>query len=440
MKLIFLDTNILIKFIPIFEINWKIIFKDNVELIIAPAIIFELDMLKSDKNEKVRTKAQKAIKLFSEIVEKGKSNVIENNTKMIFLNDEAPNEIFVQNKLNPIWIDDRILASIIDFLKTNDDVSLLSDDAGIRFKAKQNFNIKTLELPEQYKYNIVDDEKVNKIKTLQKEIKDLKNKEPKLNLKFENKNETLVFNIDRFIENHKEYVESNLASVKNKYPFVEYVSEEKKKQIDANSSLLDIIMQTKISTLMKLSKKDVDEDNGKIKEYIRDYEEYLHNLYQYRKVQKNVFEINFIVTNAGNVPTDDVRIHFHFPDGFDVLHEYELEHMPSEPIAPLLKSRFNLFDSIKNFNTISPIIHNLPANYNPPPSNVSGFNIKKTKSFDITCKIRRLMHTHSVELDSLYLKFDDYDSIKSFEFEYDFIAENLSNKTRGKLNIVFNKM
>jgi len=63
--------------------------------------------------------------------------------------------------------------------------------------------------------------------------------------------------------------------------------------------------------------------------------------------------------------------------------------------------------------------------------------IKKTNTYEVRFRIDKLKHKMIIDLDPLYIYFENYDLIKSFSFDYTILASNNPEDFQGELSIVF---
>src|SRR6266536_851128 len=141
----FLDTNILIQFQTFNEVNWlKVLNAKQVCLVLAPVVIHELDIHKSDysnarRQKRARMLLPKITKLIEEEPIGDELPQVRRNVTLMVL----PNEPLIDwraEHLDPMVNDDRLIASILEFSRQHpsENVLLLSDDSGPRFKAKSH--------------------------------------------------------------------------------------------------------------------------------------------------------------------------------------------------------------------------------------------------------------------------------------------------------------
>ncbi|HMP30204.1 MAG TPA: hypothetical protein PKD85_11425, partial [Saprospiraceae bacterium] len=183
-----------------------------------------------------------------------------------------------------------------------------------------------------------------------------------------------------------------------------------------------------------ISEEDKEKYNTELLWFFKEYERYLLELFEYIIQKKLTIEINFELFNEGTIPAEDIDIHFHFPDGFDLYDDESYPSEPSPPEAPI-KPR-SLYDfSMPQFPSLN--LYNNMLDISKISSNVSSPTIKKTNSYDVDIHVTKLKHNKSVSLDKMYILFENYEKMKNFNVNYELKCSNVPNIVKGKLNILF---
>lgn len=215
MKSIFLDTNIFLHFKPFDEIDWlKEGECSSCEIIIAPTVVDELDKKKIG-NSKISNRARTVLQKIEKLVEDDTLQ-IQSNVHLKVLSQRPHTSLFDQYELNYEEPDQRILASIIDYRIKNPSttVNFCSDDVGSRLRAKY-FKIERIKLPDSYRLPSEESEFEKKIRKLELENLQLKSKNPKLKLEFENGHEYLKLKVNESISILKDdFVQARTLNVK----------------------------------------------------------------------------------------------------------------------------------------------------------------------------------------------------------------------------------
>jgi len=416
---IFLDTNILIHFIPFDQIKWnEIVNFNDITLIIVPTVVSELDKLKFDNNEKIRKRAQISIRQLEKYLE---DPLKLKQLKVNFVESEPDDSIFKKCNLDTSLNDDRILASILEFKKSNENVFIATADLGIRIKLK-SLGIEHVVPQENLKIDTVKDARDEKIKSLEDEIKKIKNSKPKLKLLFKGEEQFKIFQINNY-RTPENYVQNKVIEVKTMYPYK--TLEEEKIKNDANI----------FKGFFSPKQEYIDVYNKDLDKYFREYEKYIVKYEEYRVINCKSCKLELSLINEGTFPANDVRIRLHFPDGMDLIDKYEFPRKPIAPNVPVIFSGTSIFNLLSKDN-LSSFVNVLGSSKNYDTPNVSRFHIKKSNSFEVKCQIKKLMHKSSVNLDDLFICYNSIENANSFSFEYFIIAENVPEEITGSLNVI----
>lgn len=420
MKYIFLDTNIFLHFQNFEKIDWlSESFSKNCKLIIPPVVIDELDEKKIGTN-KIGNRARNILNRFEQLSEMEEAKINENIEFEILLLKPS-REIYESNHLNFDEKDHRLIASIIQFSQEYNinDILLCSNDIGPRLRAKM-FSIKSLKLDSKYLIPNQVSEEEKKIIQLERENQILKTRIPKLDVLFLDENKFQKIKIpQRDFSNFENFKAEKLKEIKIENPYME--------TINPNGNLL--------SKLSALEPSRVNEYNDKLDEFYSEYENTLDKIFEYEKKDLLSFKIQFIIKNSGKRPADDIDLHLHFPDGFELIESSEKEEYPSLPSPPYKPK--NAFDF---GHSAFPILTSFPHQFTPNTSlNFNSPSIKKTNSYDVDFNRKNLKHGYSEQLEELTIIFDSVSSIKNFQIDFELSTANMPDKLVGKLNLLFEK-
>jgi rRNA-processing protein FCF1 len=420
MKYIFLDTNIFLHFQDFEKIDWlSESFSKVCKLIIPPVVIDELDEKKIGTS-KIGNRARNVLNRFEELAEMDDAKIKENIDFEILLLKPS-REIYETNNLNFDEKDHRLIASIIQFSKAFnlDEILLCSNDIGPRLRAKMH-GIKSLKLDSKYLIPKQISEEEKKIKKLERENQILKTRIPKLDVLFLNENKFLKIKIpENDYSNFEDFKNQRLKQIKIENPYLEFNN--------PKGNLLAQINALTSSIIYKY--------NEQLDEFCSEYESALDKIFEYEKKELLSFKIQFIIKNSGNSPAEDIDLHLHFPDGFELIESSEKEKYPTLPKPPYRpKNAFDFGHSAfpiasSFYNDITP---NTSLNFNSP-------SIKKTNSYDVDFNRKRLKHGYSEELEELTIIFDSNSSINNFQIDFELSSGNMPDKLVGKLNVQFEK-
>lgn len=420
MKYIFLDTNIFLHFQDFEKIDWlSESLSKTCKLVIPPVMIDELDKKKIGTN-KIGNRARNILNRFEQLSEMDDAKINENIWFEILL-VKPSREIYETNNLNFDEKDHRLIASIIQFSQEYDlnEILLCSNDIGPRLRAKM-YNIKSLKLDSKYLIPNQVSEEEKKIKKLERENQILRTRIPKLDVLFLDENKYQKIKIPgRDYSNFEDFKAQKLKEIKIENSYME--PNEPKGNLLAQLSALD-------SSRIK-------EYNNKLDKFYSEYEKTLDKIFEYEKKELLSFNIQLIIKNSGNSPAEDIDLHLHFPDGFELIESSEKEEYPSLPNPPYKPK--NAFDfGHSTFPIVTPIYNQITPktsfNFNSP-------SIKKTNSYDVDFSRKNLKHGYSEQLEELTIIFDSKSSINNFQVDFELSAGNMPDKLVGKLNVLFEK-
>lgn len=428
MTSIFLDTNIFLHFLYFDQIDW--LKEGNIpacEIVISPFVIDELDKRKVG-NSKISNRARSVLQKLELLTDSGELEV-QKNVHLNVLSQKPLKSLYDQYGLNSDEPDQRILASIIDYRLKNpsNTVMLCSDDIGPRLRAK-SFSILTMKLRDSFRLPTEESELEKKIKKLEQENYLLKTRIPKLRLNFHGGEDYLNIKVNEPLSlERSEFIQAGLLEIKNELPYLEILKE---KGTQGN------ILSALATQLSALSPEQVDIYNTKLDEYFEEFEKYLDQVYAYEHQQFLSYPIKILLTNDGNVPGEEIDIHLHFPDGFEIMEPDDLIKNPKEPDPPYRpKNRMDFGPRTLNPNIFSH--HTLPA----PPLDFK-FNhpeIKRTNSYEVDMYRKYIKHSYSIALDDLVAVYQRVDEIKNYRIDYKITAANMPEGVSGKLNVIFEK-
>jgi rRNA-processing protein FCF1 len=433
-KIIFIDTNILIHFKYFIEIKWnEIVGSETATLIITSTVLKELEKLKYDANNKTQTRAKKVIKKFDELIDtKSDTYKINDNIFIRLLNEEPKSKIFVELNLDSSIQDHRIIASAYDYKINNPSeiVMIISDDILLRLTSKKN-SIDVANLPDNLRNELEKDDRDKKIDKLTKELNILKQTIPDVDITFENQitlKEYILEKPDK--ELSEEMISKWISELELKYP---------KKQLP-NKTDINVLNQASINKYVYLAlfpdqEKYYMKYNDELDIFYHNYLEFQKFAFRGKKTKNYVVFLNLVINNKGFVPAKNIEVNLHFPDGFELYDDKGMKNKIKEPKPPVLENAHSyMMDSVIRVptNFINNIPHSLP--------NISGFSIKRTKSYDVNMSIQSLKHNQSQKLDPLYVIFDSFEAASPFHIDYKIQADNISTEQNGKLNVVIKKL
>jgi rRNA-processing protein FCF1 len=429
MKIVFIDKNIFLHFRSFDEINWlEICQTQSCKLVISPIVIDELDKFKLSNDDK----GKRARKILNKIEDCTETNTfrIRNNVELEVLAERPSNNIFKSYHLNPEGQDNQLMACIIEYkIKRNEnDVFLCTYDTGFKLRSKQ-YGIEIIKMPEKYLIPEKDTKIQKQMKALIRENELLKSRIPKPSVVFENEEKFIKIKVHEYDIDKNAFISKKLIEVKSKFPYMDLH--------DNDEKYLNPMIMALQSSLNTISDDQIKQYNSSLDSFYAKYADFLSILYKYEVKTNHCIRLKFFLTNEGNVPTEDVDIFFHFPNGFEIIEEDKFEEPPTEPTPPNTPKTFfensAIRDSILN---LRPYFPNLNSQQLPKLNRPS---IKKTSSYDVHYKRESIKHGIKYQLDQLIAIYKDYVDMRSFTIDYKILANNVPVPIIGKLNIIFEK-
>lgn len=182
------------------------------------------------------------------------------------------------------------------------------------------------------------------------------------------------------------------------------------------------------------------EYNAKLDSFFSEYKDYLNKMVKYLDVQMRTIELDIYIYNDGTAPGEDIDIHLHFPDGFNLASEYvEQPAKPKPPRAQTLKETTHEMIRANRINPVAFFPRTTRADRPSEPPNVSRPTIRRKKSYDVDFKVGRLKHNKPIRLDRLFVVYDSFESAKSFGIDYRINAGNVPREIKGTLHVILEK-
>ncbi|MGE5479980.1 MAG: helix-turn-helix domain-containing protein [Chloroflexota bacterium] len=286
---------------------------------------------------------------------------------------------------------------------------------------------------------------------------------PNLEIQFDQGENVLVINVERFNKMSEEDVENKFFEFKKKYPKL-LIHEDYKHQNKSESKEKDDKLDTKIQPSLNPVFKGVNasalsaaaelfssihpkltnlalynslhygtnEQRNEYNQYLDKqydkYYKYLAKLQKYVNHQIGIYEVNIIIHNTGNESAHDIDIELQFPNEFEV---YLNKPYYREPVAPnkplkyrnMLGLPYGIMDHLDD-----PFFDILYPPYEA-----------KAESAQIDLKIDKIKHHSKENLDTIFIYYKNFDSIKDFKIDYKINADNLKEIITGSLAVNFIK-
>ena len=441
MTFLFVDTNVLLHYRRLEEIDWLGLTKSNEAVIVlCPAVIRELDQHKvNHPRNKFRKRAQEIITSLHSRLSGANSDVIRNGVRIEFI-AEDPSVDFTTHKLRSELADDWLIASAIDWKSSHasDEIRIVSADLGISIKAKAH-GIAVLAPLETDKLADELDADEKRIKELQRELAEIKISLPNLKLCFWGQPEDQNFvriQIPPPIAFDNEKVETALQKIRSQHP-PHPIPDEAQERAEMKK-LEKQLWKGNMNFRFPISGAECQRYNKELTVFYQAYDAYLHQLHDYQNARRRMISFEIGLQNSGTTPGEEIDVHLHFPDGFQLFNGDET--LPPSPQPPKLPRQPGTVGGI-DMSALSGIGRMIPKAPRPigPPPNISSPSIRRTNSYDVRSQIRKAKHGYTLRVASFVAVFSNDDALKSFKIDYSISAANLPKAFNDHLSVIIEK-
>jgi rRNA-processing protein FCF1 len=278
---LFLDTNVLLHFKPLREIDWKSVADaKTVRLVLSSPVLDELDDKKNDP--KTAERARATIAQLKQI-EVAQWQVRDGVTLETITDDEEADS----NR------DAAIIQRVLDYSRQHQGqrVAVVSDDYNMSQRCRAR-GVACIELDEQWR-KPVEDETARKLRKTEEELQRVKNRLPDLRLLVSlGEDATPVDVLDVPLAEPDEIdIEEVLADVQKAHP-----------RVSPDNANFD--------------RAEVEEYNAKLDKFYTKYREYLEHLDMHQNAKALTVGLSLWIENRGTCPAGDVRATLWLPDQF----------------------------------------------------------------------------------------------------------------------------
>lgn len=422
-KYAFLDTNTLMHFRPLEEVNWREVLEaETVTIILVPVVFRELDRHKDmHPVKKLRHRVRALISKLSKMLDQGTEHKLREAVTLRFEARE-PTLDFGQHRLRPDQNDDQLVASILQFRldQPGAQVVLVTADLGLKIKARHHqMEVRslsdTLKIPEE------PDEDQKSIRELQAKLASYENRLPKLRVAFSDDSDRLVI-----IRNYVPPL--SMAAIQEEV-------DEERRALALNTGLDSAHILTPLSPAAERKYQ------GLLEEYFLSYESYVRDRQEAKAARARTISLTIQLLNDGRAPGDDLDVFLIFPPELAVQDEDPSPPEPEKPKPPK-RPKGGIFEMIELSHLLTeqgrlissiPLIS--PATLARP--NVSSPHLTKTpEGFEVRFHVQRAKQKQIQLFDTLFVPFPAQDALKSFQIGYIIQAANLPDEIEGTLHVV----
>lgn len=445
-KTLFLDTNIYLHYKDIDAIDWKsLAHADQVLIVIPPIAVQELNKQKDTHSKpRVRARAAKAIDKLSDLFsESGRAQIRPD--VHVLLEDRHPNIDFAAFQLVREAQDDHFIASMIMYKQENPetDVELVTSDSGLILLQKvrrHEVGIGAWRLPNDLKLPDEPDPVQQEVEKLRRQVIDMQSRLPKLSLKFKSGADRVNVTVPAIRPFDPDYVRQKVEEAKLANPKIT------PRASTSNSAMspLEALSQSMLGIGSPIPQAEVDIYNAELDRYYEACIPYFEEEWKFNSLKARVVRLNISLFNDGTAPAQDMDVSMHFPDGFELLNDDNVDQFLIEPQHPVLptKPMNQLRKFMNTYSAVSPDISSfivpspIQKSYPTEPPNVSSPVIKRGNSFTVEFHVAAVKHHTDEALDTLYLFFKETDVPRSFQIDYTLLSASLPNKSPGKLHVI----
>lgn len=376
MLTVIVDTNVVLHFKRLDDLDWSEILPGPCIFVIPPAVISELDGHKTSRDHKVSKRSRQALPW----LEKANKTEIRPSCHLLLHPLEPRATLDSHPELDPGEPDDRIVATALEFRDSDPDskVLVLSGDTGPRLKARHQ-GLEAMEPESRLRKSEPRTEDELELERLRRG----RNQEPKLLLLAPALNESLSLG-PLPQESLEERVSRTMAAARDRFPGERY------------SSYVE-----------------------SLERWAREYAQALD-----RHLLQSVLPLQ--VENAGGRQAKNATIFLKWKNGPTFQDEApELPDKPNEPGSLIYGQHFGLGTNLAPFT--------LPENFatRDEPRGPHGVKGAQEVSYDVP----HLSHGLSIQLPALRLEFPSFNNVGGFKLSWTIHADDQSDPTEGELNV-----
>ncbi|MEN6521056.1 MAG: PIN domain-containing protein [Armatimonadota bacterium] len=399
MKTILIDTNILLHYRQLDQIDWLKEFDvERIVILIPPVVIGELEDHKVRNQSKLlRHRAADCVKWLNSVINsKGLEAEIRNGVVLRFL-DYEPHIDFSLHRLRHRIEDDRLLAHAIEWNNDHPDspVTILTSDTGVNVKARGRKLQAVFWAGNKYLLPEEEDSDQKRIRNLERENAKLKSRMPVLDIMFAD------------MKKHQEFCLEEIPKQK-----IEMCCKE---IWERNQSGRRYIFDDNFSQY---------EHDERVRGYLKNYESWLKQVSYY---QGHIVAMRFLVANGGNVPAEDVDIKISFPTGIVLSGNNNVGLEPEKPKVSLAWQS----------SPVPPFVKSETMMQTPKP--MAGIEINgpviSEEDASVSYHLNRVKHKQPIYLPPAYIVYDDPADAKDQSVQYHIFADNQPEVVKGTLHL-----
>ena len=406
----FVDTNVLLHYQFFRDVNWaKELRADEATLVFAPVVVDELDQRKWAGARRERARAKRVLRALKDLGLSVTPVEMRPGVRIVAIDEEPPDALFVRHRLRPQVNDDRLLASVLDFMETRgatETIVVVTADMGLSLKAPTR-QIEIVVPDEHLQRDDEPDETERELEATRRKLTALRAVAPRLKLTLDGEN-VLEYEVPRFAEFGTEKLDQLLKAWRSNHP---YISHE-----PGSSAGLSVL----------LSQKAAAQHNATIERVYGEYATFLRQWPTRLNALARCVEVRFVLENAGTAPADDVDILV--TARADGVWLEELPELPRPPVVPRPRSPF------ESITTMPPFHHFDPSRLSFRDDPVHGPIILKDEPHHVQYTVKRVKHHVPCDLPVAYFQFDTDEHVRSFTMKCRLVAANIPKPKQHDLH------
>jgi rRNA-processing protein FCF1 len=327
---IFFDTNIALHYQRLDQIDWPgTIGYKHAEIVVTSVVLSELDKHKTENFSKKLRK--RAAEYGAWLLEKFSSPSLNRNVSLIFRPNE-PMLDFAQHQLDGTILDDRLIATVIEFANEFPErpVVVVTADLGLILKLKMR-SISVSSLPEKFRLADEADADEIEMKNLRSQLARYTNRAPKLTLTFTGGEQVLEVAASNFVPKEA-FVAEKMAAMRARYPLMTQ-SGGTLPSLNAPNGLAKDFSVSIGQAISSLSHSQQSLYNNSLERFYVEYENYVEDFYDY--AVRNSVQISlplFLCNLEGTAPATGIDVILKSPDGTSFINARM--DRPTAPTAP----------------------------------------------------------------------------------------------------------
>jgi hypothetical protein len=407
------DTNVLLQYKRLDQIDWSTLSLNPVKLIILPVVLRELEELKIGNNARVRERAAKTVTWFGQLAKKALDVKLKPGVRVCFHTQE-PLLDFAEHKLAVRLKDDEVLAGIIAL--TRDEavpVGLLTADIGLRLKALQR-GFEVHEPPDTDKLPDEQDVRDKEIADLRKENLQFKNRAPKLSVVFKAENEprqTLVRAVPSQRHETLEVMQMRHLPLGAEPPAT------------PDPYGLSFLRQMQLPVSAEARQRY----NDDLAKFFKKYPAFLEEHARWKEMARCRFQLDLSLLNTGTNPASNIDVVLQFPGYVALLTKKMVPPEPEAPDVPKVPEPLDYINSLKRsgiFGHEGQLRDYVGAARIPEGRDVQDWSLKVVGN-EVHFRLGRLKQTMAHEIAPFWLQFASPTDMASFSVEVTMTADEL---------------